>query len=214
MADQHLEHTVVVAFTAREAERLTGLTPKRLQYWDETGFITPSIAGRLGRGWPRLYSFRDLVQLRVAANLRTLLSLQALRRLKVALEPLVDAPFAELRFGITDTGEVVYEGPTGHHEAAKAPGQIVLTFDVPLREIRADLEDKIERMRQRRRGVGELDKSRGVVSGRERIAGTRILVATVANLVKAGWSPAEIISEYPDLRREDIQRVQNAAKAG
>lgn len=209
-----MKDPVVVAFTAREVERLAGLTPKRLQYWDETGFITPSVAAKQGRGWPRLYSFQDLVQLRVAANLRSLLSLQALRKLKVALQPFVDAPFAEIRFGVTDTGEVVYQGPLGHREAAKAPGQIILTFDVKLREIRADLEGRIERMRQRRRRVGELDQTRGILSGRERVAGTRISVALLTTLLKSGWSTAEILEEYPDLRREDVLRAKSAAKAG
>ena len=105
-----------LAFTTHEAERLAGLTPRRLQYWDETGFIRPSVAARRGRGSPRLYSFQDLVKLRIAAQLRDRLSLQALRRLKAALD--MDAPFAEVRFAVTTGGETVYLVQEGAPEAA------------------------------------------------------------------------------------------------
>jgi DNA-binding transcriptional MerR regulator len=126
------------AFNTSDAQRLSGVSARRLQYWDETDFIRPSIAARQGRGWPRLYAFRDIVQLRVAALLRDRLSLQALRRLKVSLD--IDAPFATVRFAVDpSTNELVYLGPTGQPESPRAPGQIVLTFELPLAEIRADL---------------------------------------------------------------------------
>jgi uncharacterized protein (DUF433 family) len=203
---------LMAAFTTREAQRLSGLSPRRLQYWDETGFIRPSIAARKGRGSPRLYGFQDLVQLRVAAQLRDNLSLQALRRLKTALD--VDAPFAVVSFGITAGNEVVYLGPAGQHEAAKAPGQITMTFNVPLQEIRSDLNERIDKLR-RRRGVGTIESSKGILSGRARIKGTRIGAAAVARLVAAGWSTERILGEYPDLRPADIAAAIKAhAKAG
>lgn len=199
-----------LAFTGREVQRLTSLSARRLQYWDETDFIRPSVAARQGRGWPRLYAFRDLVQLRVAAQLRDQLSLQALRRLKAALD--VDAPFAEVRFLVTPSNEVVYVGPTGQAEAAKAPGQISMTIDVPLREIRGDLERRIGSMR-RRHGIGDVAADRGVLGGRERVAGTRISAATLERLFAAGWTDARILVEYPDLRPGDL-RAARARLAG
>lgn len=202
---------ILAAFTTREAQRLTGLSPRRLQYWDETGFIRPSVAARKGRGSPRLYGFQDLVQLRVAFQLRDDLSLQALRRLKKALD--VDAPFAVVVFGRTASGEVVYLGPEGHHEAAKAPGQITMTFNVPLKEIRSDLNERIGRLRGRR-GVGKIESSKGILSGQARVKGTRISAAAVARLVAAGWSTERILEEYPELRPADIAAVKAQAEAG
>jgi uncharacterized protein (DUF433 family) len=190
---------------------LTGLSARQVQYWDETSFIPPSVGTHKGRGWPRLYSFRDLVQLRVAAQLRDSLSLQSLRRLKAALD--VDAPFAEVRFLVTASKEVIYVGPSGQPEAAKTPGQIVMTIDVPLREIRGDLTRKIELMR-RRHGVGRVTKGRGVVAGQPRVAGTRITTAAVARLLAAGWTHARILEEYPDLREADIAAVKRSSRAG
>lgn len=190
-----------LAFTTHEAQRLTGLTPRRLQYWDETGFITPSVAARQGRGSPRLYSFRDLVQLRIAAQLRDRLSLQALRRLKAALD--VDAPFAEVRFAVTTGGETVYLVQAGAPEAARAPGQIVETFQVPLEEIRADLLRRVADLRARHR-VGEIVRTRGVLGNQPVIAGTRITPQAIVGMLDNGWDRPRILDEFPDLVAADI----------
>ena len=195
-----MNDVAVLAFTTREAQRLTGLSSRRLQYWDETDFIRPSVAARQGRGWPRLYSFRDLVQLRIAALLRGQLSLQALRRLKAALD--VDAPFAEIRFALLGN-DVVYLGPTGQAEAVKAPGQIVLTFDVPLQEIRADLEGRIRELRARRR-TGTIGKARGVLASKDLISGTRITPGAIQRMLASGWSERDILDEFPELEKADI----------
>lgn len=200
---------VTLAFTTREAQYLTGLTARRLQYWDETDFIRPSIAARHGRGAPRLYGFQDLVQLRIAAMLRNRLSLQALRRLKDALD--VEAPFAELRFASTSEGEMVYVEESVPPESVRRPGQIVMTFDVPLTEIRADLSRRIAELRQRR-GVGELTRTRGVVSGKLAVAGTRITTAAVQRLLRAGWDDRRIAEEYPELTAADIAAVRRLAE--
>ena len=51
--------------------QVAGLTPRQLEWWDQTEIITPSIApGGRGRGYRRLYGFDDLVLLFVAARLR------------------------------------------------------------------------------------------------------------------------------------------------
>src|ERR687884_1547393 len=69
-------------FTAQEASRLTGCTPHQLRYWDKVELVCPSVQATRGRpGVRRLYSFRDLVALRM---IRSLLdggmSLQKVRR--------------------------------------------------------------------------------------------------------------------------------------
>jgi uncharacterized protein (DUF433 family) len=201
-----------LAFTTREAQQLTGLSARRLQYWDETAFIRPSVAARFGRGSPRLYSFRDLIQLRIAALLRDRVSLQALRRLKDALD--LEAPFAEVRYASTSAGETVYLVEPGVPEAVRQPSQIVMTFDVPLSEIRSDMELRIAELR-RRRGIGRMEKTRGIVSGELAIAGTRITAAAVARMLKAGWDEARILAEYPELTRADLEAVRRSGqKAG
>ena len=43
--------------------------------------------------------------------------------------------------------------------------------------------------------------------GRPRIAGTRIGVDFVLDLMASGWSNQRILDEYPHLRAEDLQAV-------
>jgi len=69
-------------FTAHQASRLTGCTARQLRYWDQIGLVRPSIQQTGGRpGVPRMYSFRDLVGLRVVKSLLDGgMSLQKIRR--------------------------------------------------------------------------------------------------------------------------------------
>lgn len=43
--------------------------------------------------------------------------------------------------------------------------------------------------------------------GRPRIAGTRIGVELVLDLLAAGWSEPRILAEYPQLKAEDLRAV-------
>ncbi|HEU4481018.1 MAG TPA: MerR family transcriptional regulator [Actinomycetota bacterium] len=69
-------------FTAAQACRYTGCTPHQLRYWDRIKLVKPSLQATGGRpGVRRLYSFRDLVQLKVVRSLIDGgMSLQKVRR--------------------------------------------------------------------------------------------------------------------------------------
>jgi DNA-binding transcriptional MerR regulator len=69
-------------FTAHQACKFTGCTPRQLRYWDQVGLVKPTVQGTGGRpGIPRLYAFRDLVALRVVKSLLDGgMSLQRVRR--------------------------------------------------------------------------------------------------------------------------------------
>jgi DNA-binding transcriptional MerR regulator len=69
-------------FTAEQASRLTSCTSHQLRYWDRISLVKPSVQGTGGRpGVRRLYSFRDLVSLRVIKSLlEGGMSLQRVRR--------------------------------------------------------------------------------------------------------------------------------------
>jgi len=69
-------------FTTHQACKFTSCTSRQLRYWDEIGLVEPSVQGTGGRpGIPRLYSFRDLVALRVVKSLLDGgMSLQRVRR--------------------------------------------------------------------------------------------------------------------------------------
>ena len=46
-----------------------GITYRQLDYWDRTGLIQPSLARARGSGSQRLYSYRDLLELKVIKQL-------------------------------------------------------------------------------------------------------------------------------------------------
>src|SRR5207247_10061023 len=58
------------SYSTAQVARLTGLSPRQLDYWDRRGFVRPSLVAASGYGSARRYSFPDLVRLRVAARLR------------------------------------------------------------------------------------------------------------------------------------------------
>jgi DNA-binding transcriptional MerR regulator len=72
----------VEGFTADQASRLTNCTAHQLRYWDRIGLVKPTVQSTGGRpGVRRLYSFRDLVSLRVIRSLiEGGMSLQRVRR--------------------------------------------------------------------------------------------------------------------------------------
>jgi len=63
-----------------EVCKIVGITYRQLDYWARTDLVTPSIRDATGSGSQRLYSFEDLVTLRVIKNLLdTGVSLQRVR---------------------------------------------------------------------------------------------------------------------------------------
>jgi DNA-binding transcriptional MerR regulator len=69
-------------FTALQASRFTGCTGNQLRYWDKISLVSPTVQTTGGRpGVRRLYSFRDLVALKVVKSLLDEgMSLQRVRR--------------------------------------------------------------------------------------------------------------------------------------
>ena len=94
-------------FAAPEVCKIVGITYRQLDYWARTELVTPSIRDASGSGTQRLYSFQDLVTLRVIKNLLdTGVSLQ---RVRTAVEHLqaMDRPVTEVT--LMSDGRGVYE---------------------------------------------------------------------------------------------------------
>ena len=68
--------------------KIVGITYRQLDYWARTGLVNPSVRRAEGSGTQRLYSFDDIVQLRVVKRLvDTGVSLQ---RVRLAIDELRD----------------------------------------------------------------------------------------------------------------------------
>jgi DNA-binding transcriptional MerR regulator len=78
--------TEAEGYRVPEVCKLVGISYRQLDYWARTGLVTPSVRDAGGSGTQRLYSFRDLVELRVIKNLLdTGISLQRIRKAVVYL---------------------------------------------------------------------------------------------------------------------------------
>lgn len=61
--------------------KVTGVSYRQLDYWTTTGLVTPSVRSAEGSGSQRLYSFEDVLQLKVIKQLLdTGVSLQRIRQ--------------------------------------------------------------------------------------------------------------------------------------
>lgn len=58
-------------FPTPVAAKLTQVSVGTLENWDHRGFLKPSIRAARGHGVARVYSFRDLIAIRVADDLRS-----------------------------------------------------------------------------------------------------------------------------------------------
>jgi DNA-binding transcriptional MerR regulator len=56
-------------FRGPQVCKIVGITYRQLDYWARTGLATPSVKEAEGSGSQRLYSFEDLVELKVIKNL-------------------------------------------------------------------------------------------------------------------------------------------------
>ena len=134
-------------FTAEQACRLTNCTPHQLRYWDRVGLVKPSVQGTGGRpGVRRLYTFRDLVALRVIRGLLDNgMSLQRVRRAWDYLrrESNFDSHLSEVKL-VTD-GATIFEVSSDEGELLDALRQGQLAFFVAIDEIAREVEEDVSR---------------------------------------------------------------------
>jgi DNA-binding transcriptional MerR regulator len=94
-------------FAAPEVCKIVQITYRQLDYWARTELVTPSIRDASGSGTQRLYSFQDLVTLKVIKNLLdTGVSLQRVRN---AVDHLHDMERPLTGVTLMSDGRGVYE---------------------------------------------------------------------------------------------------------
>lgn len=132
-------------FTAEQASRLSNCTHHQLRYWDRVGLVAPSIQGTGGRpGVRRLYSFRDLVALRVVRSLLDNgMSLQRVRRAWDYLrrEGRMEEHLSDVKL-VTD-GQTIFHVGSDDGELMDALRQGQLAFFVAIDEIAREVEEDV-----------------------------------------------------------------------
>ena len=112
---------VEAGFRAPQVCKLVGITYRQLDYWARTDLLRPSTQEASGSGSQRLYSFTDLVQLKVIKRL--LDAGMSLKRIRSAVDILrdqlaTDQPLADVT--LLSDGTTIF--------AAHSPDEVVDVF--------------------------------------------------------------------------------------
>ena len=157
-----MENGVVQAFTEEQVARLTGVTVRQLRYWDQTGFFHPEYAyENRSDTFSRIYSYLDLVSLKVIARLRERVPLQRLRLVKQKLSEINPSLWRGITL-VAHGGEVVFL-----HSGSGEPEEVISgqkVMKIALRDVTDDLEEKVRELRQRDGSkVGTVERDQSVI---------------------------------------------------
>src|SRR5690349_24633788 len=107
-SDLGAQEAEVIGYRGVTACHAAGISYRQLDYWARTGLVVPSVRDASGSGTQRLYSFRDIVVLKVVKRLLDAgVSLQNIRKAIDALRSRGVADLAAITL-ISD-GTTVYE---------------------------------------------------------------------------------------------------------
>ncbi|MGX1488948.1 DNA-binding transcriptional MerR regulator [Streptomyces tendae] len=130
-----------------------GITYRQLDYWARTGLVEPSVRPAYGSGTQRLYSFRDVVVLKIVKRfLDTGVSLQNIR---TAVQHLREQGFHDLeRLTLMSDGATVYEctSPDEVHALLQG-GQGI--FGIAVGVVWRDVESALSQLHGERIDTGE-----------------------------------------------------------
>ncbi|MEU6368766.1 MerR family transcriptional regulator [Streptomyces sp. NPDC046931] len=130
-----------------------GITYRQLDYWARTGLVEPSVRPAYGSGTQRLYSFRDVVVLKIVKRfLDTGVSLQNIR---TAVQHLRERGFRDLeRMTLMSDGATVYEctSPDEVHQLLQG-GQGI--FGIAVGVVWRDVENALSQLHGERVDTGE-----------------------------------------------------------
>lgn len=103
-----MELTEVPGYKGNQACKAVGITYRQLDYWARTGLVAPSVRQATGSGTIRLYSFQDVLELKIVKRLLdTGVSLQNIR---TAIEHLRDQGIEDLSaITLMSDGASIYE---------------------------------------------------------------------------------------------------------
>jgi DNA-binding transcriptional MerR regulator len=141
-------------FRGPQACKIVGITYRQLDYWTRTNLVMPSLQEAHGSGTQRLYSFNDLLQLKVVKSLTDAgASLQKVRQaIDYVRDNLVD-DWSQVT--IVADGEGVY-ACTSDAEVVDLlrRGQGVLGAVVAVGQVRDQLAGTLRELRPAEAGVG------------------------------------------------------------
>jgi uncharacterized protein (DUF433 family) len=213
-AELAVQASVPTIFGVDAVAGLTRLSKPLLRRWARDGFYVPERGLQVGEP---LFSFRDVVSLRVLAILRQEhgISRQELRRVGKRLREEHDYPWAALRLGVSGKEVVFMEPATGRVVSTKPHGNYVFDEILEIKAVEANMRSQASRLMHRQRAqLGKTEKKRAILGGRAVFAGTRIAVAPIADALRRGAPQKWVLENFPTLRRADVELAAAIARNG
>jgi uncharacterized protein (DUF433 family) len=211
-----MDSNILGAFGEDQVSDLTKLSRAQLRAWNRRGFIRPEyFQGNSDKRSPfaYIYSFKDLLKLRVLNQLRNIYNvpMKELIRVERELAHLGDDKWTNQRLWVLNR-RVVFEEPESSKKREIASKQFVA--EIPLEVVTSDARNDIRRLNERSAASsGKIVSKKHLHSSNPVLAGTRIPVSAIAGYLNAGYTAAAIIEQFPGLTVEDIKAASRYGEA-
>lgn len=205
---------ILGAFSEEQVSRLTGLSRTQLRGWNRRGFIEPEfkVGDNPRQPYSFIYSFKDLIKLRVLNQLRNVFGvpMHELEKVERALGHLGDEKWTSQKLWVSNR-RVVFEEPESRRKREIASKQFVA--EIALEVVTSDARADIQKMNRRNGGdVGVIVRKKHVHSSEPVFSGTRIPVAAIAEYLTLGFEAGEILDRFPDLQLGDVEAARAWSK--
>jgi len=140
------ESNATLGYRSPQVCKVVGITYRQLDYWDRSGLLGPSLQEASGSGTQRLYTFRDVVTLRVVKRLKDAgTSLHKIRTAFEQLDEQVGESWRESDITLLSDGTTIYAA-TSPEEVIDllARGQGV--FGIAVRPVHDEVQGEIHRL--------------------------------------------------------------------
>ena len=129
-------------YSGTKAANIVGISYRQLDYWARTDLVRPSLSDAHGSGSRRMYSYRDLLELRVIKSLLDAgIKLESVRQAFRYLREHVDSDIAAATLVISGSDVVLCEGAM-LLDVVRRAGQGVLNV-LPLGGVKDDLDAQL-----------------------------------------------------------------------
>lgn len=203
--------SIIGAFSEDQVSRLTGLSRGQLRGWNRKGFIRPEfqVGDDPRKPFSYIYSFKDLLKLRVLNQLRNVhgVRMTELERVERGLFHMGDDKWTSQKLWVGNQ-KVVFEEPESRRKREVASRQFVA--EIALEVVTSDARKDIERLNRRNAAqVGEIIRKKHVHSSEPIFSGTRIPVSAILGYIAAGHADGDILDRYPSLEPGDLDAARN-----
>lgn len=202
-----MKHQAIIgAFSEEQVSILTGLSRAQLRGWNRRGFIRPEyrVNGDARKPFSFIYSFKDLLKLRVLNQLRNVygVPMKELERVEAELAHMGDDKWTSQKLWVSNR-RVVFVEPQSMAKREVTSKQFVA--EIALEVVTTDARTDIQRLNRRNGGeVGQIVSKRHLHSSEPVFKGTRIPVTAIKDYFAAGIGDSEILDRFPGLELGDL----------